>query len=174
MNFRQALLRAVLAVAAFMLVFAGPSFGVRGAASSTHGSLRDFSKTTAPNRPTAAQRAAVRALHAKATWNTYGTAATLMRPGGYLTKQAAGATAEVAARSWLAKHKVIFRLGSGRDPRLVAGSELTRGAGPGARRGLEADRRAGTRGPLPAVLWGPEGRQRGRPGYRLAGARQAP
>src|SRR3954447_8507291 len=127
MHFRQALLRAVLAAVAVMLVFAGPSFGVRGASSSTHGSLRDFSKTTAPNRPTAAQRAAVRALHAKATWNTYGTAATLMRPGGYLTKQAAGATAEVAARSWLAKHKVIFRLGSVRDLRLVADSKLTGG-----------------------------------------------
>src|SRR3954462_11690420 len=132
MNFRQALLRAVLAAVAVMLFFAGPSFGVRGASSSTHGSLRDFSKTTAPNRPTAAQRAAVRALHAKATWNTYGTAATLMRPGGYLTKQAAGATAEVAARSWLAKHKVIFRLGSVRDLRLVADSKLTGGGG-GAR-----------------------------------------
>src|SRR3954453_18891510 len=119
MNFRQALLRAVLAVAAFMLVFAGPSFGVRGAAASPQGSVRDFSKAPAPNRPTAAQRAPVRALHAKATWNTYGTAATLMRPGGYLAKQAAGATAEVAARSWLAKHKVIFRLGSVGDPRLV-------------------------------------------------------
>src|SRR4051812_35931125 len=127
MNFRQALLRAVLAAVAVMLVFAGPSFGVRGATSSAHGSLRDFSKTTAPNRPTAAQRAAVRALHAKVTWNTYGTAATLMRPGGYLTKQAAGATADVAARSWLAKHKLIFRLGSARDLRLVADSKLTGG-----------------------------------------------
>ena len=47
-----------------------------------------------------------------------------MRPGGYLTKQAAGATAVVAARSWLAKHKVIFRLASVRDLRLVADSKL--------------------------------------------------
>ena len=93
MNLRQALLRAVLAAVAVMLVFAGPSFGVRGSASSSHGSLRDFSKATATSKPTAAQRAAVKALHAKATWNSYGTAATLMRPGGYLTKQAAGATA---------------------------------------------------------------------------------
>jgi hypothetical protein len=129
MAFRQALLRAVLAAVAAMLVFAGPSFGVRGASSSAHGSLRDFSKATAPNRPTAAQRAAVKALHAKVTWNSYGTAATLMRPGGYLTKQAAGGTAVVAARSWLAKHKVIFRLSTVRDLRLVADSKLTGGRG---------------------------------------------
>jgi extracellular elastinolytic metalloproteinase len=129
MNLRQALLRAVLAAVAAMLVFAGPSFGVRGSASSAHGSLRDFSKATAASRPTAAQRAAVRALHAKATWNSYGTASTLMRPGGYLTKQASGATAVVAARSWLAKHKVIFRLASVRDLGLVADSKLTGGRG---------------------------------------------
>jgi hypothetical protein len=129
MNLRQALLRAVLAAVAAMLVFAGPSFGVRGSASSSHGSLRDFSKATAASKPTAAQRAAVRALHAKATWNSYGTASTLMRPGGYLTKQASGATAQVAARSWLAKHKVIFRLASVRDLSLVADSKLTGGRG---------------------------------------------
>ena len=35
MNFRQSLLRAVLVAAAGMLVFAGPSFGVRQAALST-------------------------------------------------------------------------------------------------------------------------------------------
>jgi len=129
MKLRQALLGAVLAAVAAMLVFAGPSFGVRGSASSAHGSLRDFSKATTTSRPTAAQRAAVRALHAKATWNSYGTASTLMRPGGYLTKQASGATAPVAARSWLAKHKVIFRLANVRDLRLVADSKLTGGRG---------------------------------------------
>jgi hypothetical protein len=129
MNLRQALLRAVLAAVAAMLVFAGPSFGVRGSASSAHGSLRDFSKASATSRPTAAQRAAVKAIHAKATWNSYGTASTLMRPGGYLTKQASGATAPVAARSWLAKHKVIFRLDSVRGLRVAADSKMTGGRG---------------------------------------------
>ena len=102
MTFRQALLRATLAVAAVTLVFAGPSFGVRQATPSSHGNLRDFVRSGGLQKPTTAQRAAVRALHAKATWNNYGTAATLMRPGGFLSKRAAGATAVVAARSWLA------------------------------------------------------------------------
>ena len=56
-----------------------------------------------------------------------GTAATLMRPGGYLTKQAAGATAEVAA------------------PQLACQAQgdlpARLGARPASRRGLEADRR---------------------------------
>jgi extracellular elastinolytic metalloproteinase len=125
MNFRQALLRAVLAAAAVSLVLAGPSFGVRQAAPSKHGNLRDFVRSGALHKPTAAQRAAVRALHARATWNTYGTPSTLMRPRGFLSKQARGATPTIAARAWLAKHKVIFRLGSVSGLRAYADSRLT-------------------------------------------------
>src|SRR6187397_1840881 len=80
MNFRQALLRAVLAAAAVSLILAGPSFGVREAAPSKNGNLRDLVRSGALHKTTAAQRAAVRALHARATWNTYGTPSTLMRP----------------------------------------------------------------------------------------------
>jgi hypothetical protein len=127
MNFRQALLRTVLAVAAATLVFAGPGFGVRQAPASKHGDLRDFVRSGAVQKPTPAQRAAVRALHAKATWNSYGTPSTLMRPGGFLSKKARGATAVVAARAWLAKHKVIFRLDSVAGLRLAADSKLTGG-----------------------------------------------
>ncbi len=126
MNFRQALLRAVLAAVAAMLVFAGPSFGVSSASS---GKLRDFAKGSAWTKPTAAQQNAVRALHAKVTWNRYGTPSTLMRPRGYLAKQAAGATAAVAARAWLAKHKALFRLSSVRGLSLQADSKLTGGRG---------------------------------------------
>jgi extracellular elastinolytic metalloproteinase len=130
MTFRQALLRAVLAVAAVTLVFAGPSFGVRQATpSKKHGSLRDFVRSGGVQKPTAAQRAAVRALHARATWNSYGTPSTLMRRGGFLSKRTTGATAIVAARGWLAKHKVIFRLDSIRGLRTYADSKLQSGAG---------------------------------------------
>ena len=125
MNFRQALLRAVLAAAAVSLVLAGPSFGVRQAAPSKNGNLRDFVRSGALHKPTAAQRAAVRALHARATWNTYGTPSTLMRPRGFLSKQARGATPTIAARAWLAKHKVIFRLDSVSGLRAYADSRLS-------------------------------------------------
>ena len=125
MNFRQALLRAVLAAAAVSLVLAGPSFGVRQAAPSKNGNLRDFVRSGALHKPTAAQRAAVRALHARATWNTYGTPSTLMRPRGFLSKHARGATPTIAARAWLAKHKVIFRLDSVSGLRAYADSRLS-------------------------------------------------
>jgi extracellular elastinolytic metalloproteinase len=129
MTFRQVLLRALLAAVAGTLVFAGPSFGVRQATPGSHGTLRDFVRSGAVARPTAAQLAAVRALHAKATWNSHGTPSTLMRPGRFLTKQASGATAVVAARAWLAKHKGIFRLDSIKGLRVMSDSKLSRGAG---------------------------------------------
>jgi extracellular elastinolytic metalloproteinase len=129
MTSRQALLRAVLAAVAGTLVFAGPTFGVRQATPGTHGTLRDFVRSGAVSKPTAAQRASVRALHAKATWNSHGTPATLMRPGGFITKQASGATAVIAARAWLAKHKGIFRLDSIAGLRVMADSKLSRSSG---------------------------------------------
>ena len=128
MKFRQVLLRAVLAAAAGTLVFAGPTLGVREAKPGSHGSLRDFVRSGAISKPTVAQRAAVRALHARATWNNYGTPATLMRPGGFLTKQATGATAVIAARGWLAKHRALFRLSSVNGLRLMADSRLSSSA----------------------------------------------
>jgi extracellular elastinolytic metalloproteinase len=112
-----------------MLVLAGPSFGVRQATPSKHGVLRDYARSGALQKPTGAQRAAVRAVHAKATWNSYGTPSTLMRPGGFLTKRAAGKTGAIAARSWLAKHKVIFRLSSVRGLTLAADSKLSASTG---------------------------------------------
>jgi extracellular elastinolytic metalloproteinase len=127
MNLRQALLRAVLAAVAAMLVFAGPSFGVRGVAGAHN--ARDFASSAPVAKPTAAQRAAVRALHAKATWNAYGTPSTLMRPGGFLSKATGGATATSAARWWLAKHKGIFRLDSAGSLRVLADSKLTGSSG---------------------------------------------
>ena len=45
------------------------------------------------------------------------------------TKRAAGATAVVAARAWLAEHKVIFRLASVAGPRVVADSKLASSSG---------------------------------------------
>ena len=125
---RQPLLRALLALAAFTLVFAGPSLGDRRAVPRDNHRL-DFVRSVANGRPTAAQRAAVRALHAKATWNSYGTPSTLMRPGGFLSKQTPGATAESAARFWLARHKVIFRLDSVSGLQLKSDSRLAASRG---------------------------------------------
>jgi extracellular elastinolytic metalloproteinase len=128
MNIRQALLGATFALAAFTLVFAGPSLGDRRAAPRNSHRL-DFVRSVANGRPTAAQLAAVRALHAKATWNSYGTPSTLMRPGGFLARQTPGVTAEAAARFWLRRHKVIFRLDSLRGLQLKSDSRLASSRG---------------------------------------------
>ena len=128
MNFRKVLLRAVLAAAAVTLVLAGPTFGVRQAQPGSHGTLRDFVRLAASG-PTAAQKAAVRGLHARATWNNYGTPATLMRSGGYLTKQASGKTAVVAARAWLAKHRALFRLSAVKGMAVLSDSKLSSSRG---------------------------------------------
>lgn len=127
MRCRQMLLRAFMAVAAVTLVLAGPSFGVRGAPSS-HGNLRDYVRSVARG-PSAAQKAAVAKLHAKATYNSFGTPSTLMRPGGYLARHASGATAVAASKYWLSKHKSIFRLDSVRGIQLQTDSKLTGSAG---------------------------------------------
>ena len=128
MNFRQALLRAVLAAVAAMLVFAGPSFGVSAASQGAH-SLRNFTRSAPVAKPSAAQRAAVKALHAKVTWNAYGTPSTLMRPGGFLSKATAGKSASSAARWWLAKHRGLFRLDNVRSLTVLADSKLTGSTG---------------------------------------------
>ena len=128
MNFRQALLRAVLAAVAAMLVFAGPSCGVRAASQGVH-SLRDFTRSAPVAKPNEAQRAAVRALHAKATWNAYGTPSTLMRPSGFLSKATAGKSASSAARWWVSKHRVLFRLDNVRGLTLLADSKLSGSTG---------------------------------------------
>jgi hypothetical protein len=129
MNVRQSLLRAVLVAVAGMLVFAGPSFGVRQAALSTDGARHDFARSGPLTKPTAAQLAAVRALHAQATWNRYGTPSTLMRRHGFLSTTATGATATIAARAWLAKHRLIFRLDTVHTLTVVSDSRLSTGAG---------------------------------------------
>ena len=159
MDLRQALLRAVLAAVAAMLVFAGPSFGVRGAASSAHGSLRDFSKATAheqaDGRPARGGQGASRegdmeqlrhGLDADASRRLPDQAGSGSHRGGRGSQLACEAQGDLPAR-----------------PR----------ARPASRRGLEADRRPGARGHLPAVLRRPEGRQRSRPDHRLDGAGQA-
>jgi extracellular elastinolytic metalloproteinase len=128
MNRRQALLRAVLAAAAALLVLAGPGFGVSNVSQGAK-ALRNFARSAPAAKSTAAQRAAVRALHAKATWNAYGTPSTLMRPGGYLSTGTAGHSATAAAHWWLAKHKVLFRLKSLSGLTVLADSKLSGSTG---------------------------------------------
>src|SRR4051812_30860687 len=81
--------------------------------------LADVDTRTGSVTPTAAQRSAVAALGATATWNRFGTPASLVRSGGYLGTGLSGG-AVTAARSWLKAHAAVFRL----TPSAVDGLEL--------------------------------------------------
>ncbi|WP_148044659.1 M36 family metallopeptidase [Stagnimonas aquatica] len=51
----------------------------------------------------------VRQLGARATWNAFGTVASLVKPGGYLAT-GLSQDAETAARQWLRQNRVLFKL----------------------------------------------------------------
>ncbi len=59
--------------------------------------------------PEAAQLDAVARLGARASWNRFGTVATLVKPGGYLA-EGLGSDAVSAARQWLSQNRALFRL----------------------------------------------------------------
>jgi hypothetical protein len=82
------------------------------------GDLSDFDARRGTVAPTAGQRAVVRALHASATWNRFGTPQSLIRYGGQLARGVRGKTAAAAARNWLSANRALFRL------RSTAGLEL--------------------------------------------------
>jgi extracellular elastinolytic metalloproteinase len=80
--------------------------------------VTDFDARRGAVAPTRAQRALVRNLGASATWNRFGTPASLIRYGRYLATGVKGRTAAAAARRWLAANRRLFRL------RSTAGLEL--------------------------------------------------
>src|SRR3954447_12946777 len=71
--------------------------------------LPDFDARTGSIAPTAAQKTAVSRLKATVTWNRFGTPHTRSRRNGFLAT-AQGASAEAAARSFLAANAALFRL----------------------------------------------------------------
>jgi extracellular elastinolytic metalloproteinase len=72
----------------------------------------DLDGRTGRVRPTSAQRERVATLKAHAVWNRFGTPASLIRFGGYLTTGLAGKDAPTAARTWVDRNRSLFRLSS--------------------------------------------------------------
>jgi hypothetical protein len=112
---------AVFATAA--LVLAGQAFAA-GSVIASHDGLADFSIKQAKATPTAAQREAVAAVGAHVVWDDLGTPASMVRYGGYLSKDVAGDTAVAAARNWLAAHGTAFGLESLAGLELYSDSKL--------------------------------------------------
>ena len=68
--------------------------------------------------PTQAQVDAAEALGAEARWNTFGTPASLIKPGDYLATGVAGEDAVAVARNFLDANAALFRLSEGGAAKL--------------------------------------------------------
>src|SRR4051812_16561511 len=98
------------ALAAGLVALALPQ-GALGAADILHArqGLADFDGRTGSVAPTAAQRAAVGALGARATWTRFGPVRSLIRDGGFLASGLSGDPVSVA-RSFVSSHQSLFSL----------------------------------------------------------------
>lgn len=109
---RSPLSRWVVLVAALAaLAVPASALGVANVGETNDG-LPDYDVRSGAIAPTSAQRATVRKLGARATWNQFGTPATLAKRGKYLATNIGGKNASFAARRWLERNKALFRLRS--------------------------------------------------------------
>jgi extracellular elastinolytic metalloproteinase len=86
--------------------------------------VSEFDTRVGKVAPTSFQRAKVKRLKARASWNQYGTPATLTRHGKFLARGIRGKTAPDAARWYLNRHKRLFGLSSLAGLRLEAANRL--------------------------------------------------
>jgi extracellular elastinolytic metalloproteinase len=121
---RRLRLRVVASVAAFgALVLPASAFGI-AQITDQGDALRDVDVRSGAIAPTSAQRVAIKRLGATATWNRFGTPATLSKRGKYLAKGVRGRNAADAARRWLHRNRALFRLASTSGLELVSDSRL--------------------------------------------------
>jgi extracellular elastinolytic metalloproteinase len=118
---------AAATAAATALVLAGPALAAQGRTTilpTDAAALPDFTVKSTHVAPTAVQRQEVAALGAHVTWGDLGTPTSMVKYGDYLATGVAGATAEEAARNWLAAHADIFGLESVSGLTLHSDSKL--------------------------------------------------
>ena len=75
-------------------------------------------------QPTAQQKQTVSDLGASATWNNFGTPASLIKHGSYLATGLSGPDAGTVARNWVNANKALFRLSSTNGLRLMNDTRL--------------------------------------------------
>jgi extracellular elastinolytic metalloproteinase len=110
---------AALAAALGALALPATALGVAQITDRTQG-LADYDARAGAVAPSKAQRAAVRKLRARVSWNRFGTPATLSKRGKFLAKGVKGKNATEAARRWLYRNRVLFGL-PGVDKLLLVG-----------------------------------------------------
>src|SRR5215467_14613547 len=122
---------AALAIAALVvaLVQTGPAFGVANVVDSQQGKP-DLDARVGSVAPTSAQQQLVSSLGAHATWNRFGTPASLITYGGYLAT-GLGSDPVAAAKSFIGNNESLFRLSDAgvANLRLVNDSPLVGSAG---------------------------------------------
>ncbi len=120
--------RAALAAAVGALALPATAFGVANVVESGD-ALRDYDARVGKVAPTKAQKAAAKRLHAKVTWNRFGTPETISKRGKYLAKGIRGKTAPEAARRWVHRNRALFGLASTSGLELVGDSPLVASRG---------------------------------------------
>ena len=115
--------RAALAAAVGALALPASAFGIANVVESDD-ALRDYDARVGKVAPTKAQKAAAKRLHAKVTWNRFGTPETVSKRGKFLAKGIRGKTAPEAARRWIHRNRALFGLESTSGLELAGDSPL--------------------------------------------------
>src|SRR3954451_19152940 len=117
----------LLALLALWLVAATAANAALNLDGISDGALPNVDARTGTIAPTAAQLAAVDAMGAHATWNSFGTPHVLTGDGGFLATGVQGDTAVAAARNYLDANKALFKLASA-DALVLHGDSLLAGS----------------------------------------------
>ena len=90
-----------------LLILSAPAHAIAANAGSFGLNDKDFRSGVIS--PTSSQKSAVAALGAHASWTRFGTPASLIKYGGWLSTGLSG-TPSAAARNWIRSHRTLFKL----------------------------------------------------------------
>jgi extracellular elastinolytic metalloproteinase len=116
--------RAALVAAVGALALPASALAVANIHESQAHGLGDYDARVGKLAPTKGQKAAVKRLHAKVTWNRFGTPETISKRGKYLAKRIRGKTAPEAARRWLHRNRALFKLTSTSGLELAGDTQM--------------------------------------------------
>jgi hypothetical protein len=121
---RTAALTALLAVVGLVVILVPSSAFGNGSIAKPQAAKANTSVNAGAVAPTAVQRSLVEKLGAHATWNRYGTPASLIRYEGYLATGLSGSPVD-EAKAFLGAQKALFKLSSADSLALVNDVKLT-------------------------------------------------
>src|SRR5262245_48872203 len=148
---RKVLTRAALVAATFgALAFPASSFGIANIVPGDD-ALPDYDVRSGQLAPTHAQKAALKRLHARATWNRFGTPASLLKRGKFLSGRVRGKTAVDASRRWLYRNRALYGLKGVDKLELAGDSRLPYSRGHAVNFRQVFDGRAATEGGLVTI-----------------------